>query len=64
MRMGQMQTWEHKVIHFSTGLSAFGDKHAAEVERVLSDLGREGWEVVACVAYGAVLVYTLKRPKG
>ncbi len=34
----------------------------AQIVELLNDLGRQGWEVAACVAGGNWVYWTLKRP--
>jgi Domain of unknown function (DUF4177) len=58
--------WEYKSITYKAG-SAFGNTStAAEVEELMNQLGKDGWELAAALApptSGAANVLIFKRPK-
>ncbi len=67
-----MQQWEYAVVEWLWDVNSLrvnlpgGAEEKltgsyAEVVSTLTSLGREGWEVVGCVAAGNWLFWTLKR---
>ena len=46
-----MKKFEYKSVEFDTnGFFSGGKLDSKEFDRTLNDLGREGWELVSCVA--------------
>ena len=57
-----MENWEYKVVILQTGVIKQG-KAVQEHEKLLSELGEEGWELVAVVPMHVSLGFSGSTPQ-